>query len=192
MENVNEKDVELNNGEEGGAEGETQKTFTAEEVEKLVQSEADRRTTLALKKQAAKYEKKLSLSQLDEEERNKAEKDLRIAELEEQLKEFNILQNKNEITKTLTARNLDARFADLIEIGDDIEEAQKKIDALDKMFKDAVAREVKARLATNGNSPKDTGKSAGELTKEEFSKMTIAQRSKLYAENPELYKALAE
>lgn len=167
---------------------EEKKTFTTEEVNALIEKGKKE----ALEKQRKSYEKKLSLSQLDEQEREKAEKELRIQELEEQLREFTILQNKNEISKTLASRNIDVRFADLIEIGDDIEEAQKKIEALDKMFKDAVAREVKARLATNGNSPKDTGKSAGELTKEEFSKMTIAQRSKLYAENPELYKALAE
>lgn len=188
MENNTNEAVEL---EEGNAtETNEQKTFTAEEVAEMLQKETDRRVQSALKKQADKFEKKLSLSQLDEQEREKAEKDMRISELEEQLKEYSVLQNRSEITKTLSARGLDTRFAELIEVGDDIEEAQKKIETLDKMFREAVQTEVKKRL--NTGSPKDTGKSAGELTKEEFRKLTIAQQSALYAENPELYKELAK
>lgn len=190
MENES-KNVELENeGTEN--EGEGQKTFTADEVAKLIQSESDKRVSQALEKQKKKFEQKLSLSQLDEEERTKAEKDMKIAELEEQLKEFTILQNKGEVVKTLSARGLDARFADLIEIGEDVEEAQKKIEALDKMFKDAVAKEVKTRLSNPNGSPKDLGKSAGELTKEDFRKMSISQQSQLYQENPDLYKELAK
>ena len=51
----------------------------------LLQSETDKRVTAALKTQQKKYEKQLSLSKLDGDERAKAEKDNRIAELEEQL-----------------------------------------------------------------------------------------------------------
>ena len=56
----------------------TPQTYTAEEVARLVQAEADRRVTQALSKQQKEYEKKLSLSALDEQERAMAEKDLRI------------------------------------------------------------------------------------------------------------------
>jgi negative regulator of sigma E activity len=66
------------------------KTYTQEEVLQLIQSEADKRVSQALKTQQKKYEKQLSLSKLDGEEREKAEKDNRIAELEEQLKKFEI------------------------------------------------------------------------------------------------------
>ena len=51
------------------------KTYTQEEVIKLLQSETDRKVTQALKTQQKKYEKQLSLSKLDGEERAKAEKD---------------------------------------------------------------------------------------------------------------------
>lgn len=171
-------------------EKEEQKTYSQEEVMKLLQSEADKRVSQALAKQKKEYEKKLSLSKLDEGERAKAEKDNRIAELEEQLKEFKVLQTKSEITKVLSARGLNTTFADLIEIGEDVEEAQKKIDALDKLFKKAVADEVKKRLA--GNAPSNGGKGNEEITKEAFAKMTIAQQSRLYVEQPELYKKLTQ
>lgn len=61
------------------------KTYTQEEVLALLQSETDKRVSQALKTQQKKFDKQLSLSKLDGDERAKAEKDNRIAELEEQL-----------------------------------------------------------------------------------------------------------
>lgn len=58
-------------------------TFSKEEVLALLQSETDRRVTSALQKQQKKFDKQLSLSKLDGSEREKAEKDNRIQELEE-------------------------------------------------------------------------------------------------------------
>lgn len=82
--NVNDN-VEGTQGTENNPET---KTYTQEEVLALLQSESDKRVTAALKKQQQKYEKQLSLSKLDGDEREKAEKDNRIAELEEQLAQF--------------------------------------------------------------------------------------------------------
>ena len=178
------KDTELQ--EEGQEEN---KTYSQEEVLELLQKESDRRVTQALAKQKKEYEKKLSLSQLDENQRAESEKDRRLAELEETVKNFTKIQNKNEVMKVLNTRGLNAEFADIIDIGDDIEEAQKKIETLDKLFKNAVAEEVKKRLA--GGTPKGGG-SVSSLTKEEFDKMTIAQQAKLFQENPELYKKLTK
>lgn len=166
------------------------KTYTQEEVMALLQSEADKRVDAALKKQAKKYEKQLSLSGLDEQQRTQAEKDIRIAELEEKLKEFNVMQTKAEVTKVLNARGLNAQFADLIEIGEDVEEAQKKIDMLDKLFKQAVKTEVEKRIATT--TPKAGMIKTEGLTKEEFNRMSIAQQTELYKENKELYLALCK
>ena len=58
------------------------KTFSEEDVLKLIESEANKRVSQALATQQKKYEKQLSLSKLDGDERAKAEKDNRIAELE--------------------------------------------------------------------------------------------------------------
>ena len=147
--NVNEEVVETT---------EEVKTYTAEEVAKLIQAEADRRTNQALAKQQRKYEKELSLSKLDDDAREKAEKDNRIAELEEQLAQFNIERNRSELKSVLSSRGLSAEFADIILINDDIEASQANIDKLDKLFKAAVKAEVEKRLA--GNTPKGNGASA--------------------------------
>lgn len=179
--NVNE---EVNNNENQ----EQSKTFTAEEVAKLIQSETDKRVTAALKTQEKKYQKQLSLAQLDGDERAKAEKDNKIAELEEQLAKYQIEANKSELKSVLSSRGLSAQFADIINIGEDIEQAQANIDTLDKLFKAAVKAEVEKRLANN--SPKGNGGNQGEITKEIFKSMSLSQQSQLYRDNPEIYKRL--
>ena len=164
------------------------KTYTQEEVMALLQSETDKRVTAALKTQQKKYEKQLSLSKLDGDERAKAEKDNRIAELEEQLAQFHIEKNKSELRAVLSARGLSAEFADIVSISDDIETAQANIDKLDKLFKAAVKAEVEKRLA--GNAPKGNGGSTAEITKESARKMSMAELNELAKTNPELFNKL--
>lgn len=80
-----ENEVIENGAIEEATANEEAKTYTQEEVLALLQSESDKRVSQALKTQAKKYEKQLSLSKLDGDERAKAEKDNYIAELEEWL-----------------------------------------------------------------------------------------------------------
>ena len=163
------------------------KTYTQDEVLALIQSEADKRVTSALKKQKQKYEKELSLSKLDGSEREKAEKDNRIAELEEQLAQFQVERNRSELKSVLSSRGLSAEFADIIAISDDIEASQANIDALDKLFKSAVKAEVEKRLAAAGGSVRGNGSQGAEITADDIKKMNLAQLSELSKKNPELY-----
>lgn len=164
------------------------KTYTQEEVLKLLQSETDKRVSQALKTQQKKYEKQLSLSKLDGDERAKAEKDNRIAELEEQLAQFTIERNRSELKSVLSSRGLSAEFADIISINDDIEASQANIDKLDKLFKNAVKAEVERRLA--GNTPKGNGAAPAEITKESAKNMSMAELNELATKNPELFNKL--
>jgi hypothetical protein len=165
------------------------RTYTQDEVLALIQSESDKRVTAALKKQATKYEKQLSLSKLDGDERAKAEKDNRIAELEEQLAAFQVERNRSELKSVLSSRGLSAEFADIVTISDDIEASQANIDKLDKLFKAAVKAEVEKRLA--GTAPKgNTTSITGDITAEAFKKMSLTEQGNLYKSNPELYKRL--
>ena len=165
------------------------KTYTAEEVAKLIQSEADRRTNQALAKQKKEYEKKMSLSNLDEQQRKDAEQQMKIAELEEQLAAFQIEKNRSELKSVLSSRGLSAEFADIIAINDDIEASQSNIDKLDKLFKAAVKSEVEKRLA--GNAPKGNGSGTpAEITKEQAKKLSMAELNKLAEEQPELFNKL--
>lgn len=164
------------------------KTYTQEEVLALLQSETDKRVSQALKTQQKKFDKQLSLSKLDGTEREKAEKDNRIAELEEQLAKFEIERNRSELKSVLSSRGLSAEFADIVAISDDIEASQANIDKLDKLFKAAVKAEVERRLA--GNTPKGNGSTPAELTKEDARKMSITQMNELMVKNPELFNKL--
>lgn len=165
------------------------KTYTQDEVMALLQSEADKRVNQALKKQQKKYERELSLSRLDDDARAKAEKDNRIAELEEQLAQYQIERNKSELKSVLASRGLSAEFADIVLINDDIEASQANIDKLDKLFKAAVKAEVEKRLA-GASAPRGNGGTTPELTKESAKKMSIAEMSALKNNNPELYNKL--
>ena len=181
-----------NNGTQGQGQGQGQaeeaKTYTAEEVAKLIQAEADRRTNQALAKQKKEYEKKLSLSSLDEQQRKEAEAQMKIEELQSQLAAFQIEKNRSELKSVLSTRGLSAEFADILNISDDIEAAQANIDKLDKLFKAAVKAEVEKRLA--GNAPKGNGAGTAEITKEAAKKMSMAELDKLARENPELFAKL--
>lgn len=183
--NINENNAELE--QEGQQENET-KTYTEEEVRELLQRETDRRVSSALKKQEKDYQKKMSLAQLDERERANAEKDMRIQELTEKLAAFEVEKNKSELKSVLAARGLSAQFADIVQITDDLEESQQRIDTLDKLFREAVAAEVKKRLATS--SPVVGTGDNNTITKDKFHSMDLSQRMKLYTTNPELYNKL--
>lgn len=169
-------------------EGQEKETYTKEELLALIQSESDRRVTQALDTQRKKYEKQLSLSKLDGEEREKAEKDSRIAELEEQLAAFQIEKNKSELKSVLSTRGLSAEFADILSISDDIAASQANIDKLDKLFKAAVKAEVEKRLA--GSTPPGGKNSDKEITKETAKKMSMAELNELASTNPELFAQL--
>lgn len=184
MENTNNNVIE----ETTATEEQTQvKTYTEEEVMKLLQSETDKRVTEALKTQAKKHEKELSLSKLDDEARAKAEKENEIAELKEKLAKFEIEANRSELKSVLSSRGLSAEFADVILIDDDLTASQERIDKLDKLFKAAVTAEIEKRLA--GSAPKGNSAPA-ELTKENAKKMSLADMNKLAASDPDKFKAL--
>lgn len=188
--NLENENTNINENTETGTET---KTYSQEEVLALLQSETDKRVTAALKKQQAKYEKQISLSKLDDNAREKAEKDARIAELEEMLRDRDIANNKSELKSVLAARGLSAEFADIITITDDMEESQAKIEVLDKLFKAAVKAEVEKRLAATGGTPKgNTSLHSGEITKEQFRKMSIAEQARIAKDYPEQYKKLTQ
>lgn len=170
------------------AQEEAVKTYTQDEVLALIQTETDKRVTQALKTQQKKFDKQLSLSKLDGSEREKAEKDNRIAELEEQLAAFQIERNKSELKSVLAARGLSAEFADIVAIGEDIEAAQANIDKLDKLFKAAVKAEVEKRLA--GSAPKGNGNTSPAYTKEAAKNMKLAEMNDLMRTNPEQFNQL--
>lgn len=175
-------------GGEGNPNPQDGKFYTEEEILALIKSESDRKVTQALATQQRKFEKQLSLSKLDDDAREKAEKDDRIAELEQQLAQFQIEKNRSELKSVLSSRGLSAEFADILVISDDIKASQANIDKLDKLFKAAVQAEVERRIA--GNTPKGGNGSSNPMTKAELLKLPINKIQELVNSNPDFYNNL--
>ena len=175
-------------GGEGNPNPQDGKFYTEEEILALIKSESDRKVSQALATQQRKFEKQLSLSKLDDDAREKAEKDDRIAELEQQLAQFQIEKNRSELKSVLSSRGLSAEFADILVISDDIKASQANIDKLDKLFKAAVQAEVERRIA--GNTPKGNNGSSNPMTKAELLKLPINKIQELVDSNPDFYNNL--
>ena len=120
-------------------------TFTLEEVTKLIQSEADKRVTQALKKQQAEFERRAQLSGLNDSERALAEKEDEIEKLNAQLRDLNGYKAKAAVLAALSEAHLPATFADVITIDPDPEAAQVNA-ARVKALSDAFARAVEASV----------------------------------------------
>ena len=159
-----------------------------EAIAKMIQAESDRRTNQALAKQKKEYEKKINLASLDGAEREKQEQLNTIAELREQLAQYQIEKNRSEVKSVLSSRGLSAEFADFLKIGEDVEENQSVIDGVDKLFKAAVKSEVEKRLAAAGTSPKGNGSGvSATVTKDSAKNMSLAELQQLKQTHPELY-----
>ena len=179
------------NVETGAEEVQEVKTYTQEEVDKLLQQETDRRVTSALKKQQKKFEDERAeaekLKDMDEAQKREYEFEKRVAELEAKEREFALTQNKLSASKVLADRGLPVQFVDYI-VAEDAETMMTNINEFEKAWKAAISDAVNARLATP--APKGSTVSQTGLTKEQFSKMTVSQQSELYRTNPELYKQM--
>ena len=167
------------------------KTYTQEEVDKMLQQETDRRVTSALQKQQRKFEAEKAeaekLRDMDEAQKKEYEFNKRGAELEKREKEFALMENKVSATKVLGDRGLPIQFVDYI-VAEDAETMMANINNFEKAWKAALADAVNARLAQP--APKGSTATQTGLTKEQFKKLSISQQAELYKTNPELYKTL--
>ena len=167
------------------------KTYTQEEVDKMLQSEVDRRITSALKKQAKNNEAKIKeaqkLAQMNESEKFQYELEQREKAIEEKEKALALAENKNEASKILADKGLSLSLVDFV-IAEDAETMNSNIRLLEKAFKDSVKREVEKRLGSS--APKKNLPIEDTITKDKAMKMGIRERQNLLNENPELYNQL--
>ena len=167
------------------------KTYTQEEVDKMLQSEVDRRITSALKKQAKSNEAKIKeaqkLAQMNESEKFQYELEQREKAIAEKEKALALAENKNEASKILADKGLSLSLVDFV-IAEDAETMNSNIRLLEKAFKDSVKREVEKRLGSS--APKKNLPPDETITKEQAKKMGIRERQQLLMNNPELYAQL--
>lgn len=188
--------IETNNTEvvETPVEGQEEvKTYSEEEVARMLQAEADRRVSQALAKQQAKFKQQMDeaekLRTMNEEQKAQYQLEQRIKEIEAKEKEFALKENRYEAQKIMAEKNIPLAFADFI-VAEDAETMMANISLFEKEFRAAVRAEVDKRIASpapKANIGVDTA-----ITKEQFMKMTIAQQMELYKQDPELYKRLTQ
>lgn len=190
MENNENTNVETVN-ETGAAETET-KTYTQDEVDKMLQVEADRRVTEALKKADRKKEAAVKeaekLAKMDADEKYKYELEQREQQLAEREKKLALLENSNEASKVLASKGISVALVDFV-VAEDADTMMENIKLLEQEFKKSVKDEVEKRL---GSSTPKNNLPDGTLTKDNFSKLSIIEQQKVFNENPSLYKKLME
>ena len=189
--NLNNQNTGVDTTTDTSTTGTETKTYTQEEVDKMLQSEVDRRITSALKKQAKSNEAKIKeaqkLAQMNESEKYQYELEQREKAIEEKEKALALAENKNEASKILADKGLSLSLVDFV-IAEDAETMNSNIRLLEKAFKDSVKREVEKRLGSS--APKKNLPPDETITKEQAKKMGIRERQQLLMNNPELYAQL--
>ena len=169
------------------------KTYTEEEVQALLQREADRRVSSALKKQRKEFENKMAeadrLKAMDDSQRKEYEYNQKLQELEQREKDFAVAQNKLEATKVMANRGLPVEFVDYI-VAEDAETMLENINVFERAFKSAVSDAVSKKISNP--SPKQGAVQQTGMTREDFKKLNISQQAELYRTNPKLYEQMVQ
>lgn len=178
----------------------TPKTYTQEELDKLLQTEADKRVSQALSTARSKFEDELKekiakekseaekLSRMNEEERFKIELQKQQQAFEEEKKQFQRERMELETTKELAKLNLPTQFAKYL-LDDKSEVVAENIKNFKTEWENAIQKEVESKL--QGTTPKTSTTTSPKVTKEEFKKFNYHQRMELYEKDKALYDQLA-
>lgn len=171
----------------------TEKTYTQAEVEEMLQREADRRVSQALKKAEKKNADRVreaqKLAQMNEQEKYIYELEQREKAIAEKEKALALAENKNEASKILSEKGISLSLVDFV-VAEDAETMKANITLLDKAFRASVKAEVEKRLGSGApkkNLPLDEA-----ISKDNFFRMSLLQQQQLKNENPDLYASLVK
>ena len=191
METNNITTETTNEGQSINENVEETKTYTQAEVDKMLQSETDRRVTEALKKQARKNQDAIKeaekLAKMNSEEKYAYELEQREQAIIAKERELALAENKNVASKILADKGISLDLVEFV-IAEDAETMKANIDTLERAFKKSVKSEVEKRLGTT--TPKKNLTSSDELTKERFMKLSLREQQDILNTNPDLMKSL--
>ncbi|MGL4754249.1 MAG: DUF4355 domain-containing protein [Aeromonadaceae bacterium] len=178
-------------GSETGSEN-SEKTYTQAELEQLLQKEADRRVSMALAKKEKETQAKIAeaqrLSKMSEADRFQAELDARESALAEKERQLILSQNKVAAVQAMESSGVPTTLVDFV-LNEDADVMYHNI----KTLKTEIDKQVQAQVAAKIGSGAPTKASAdGKLTAEQFGKMSIAEKNRIYTTNPELYNSLTK
>ena len=188
--NVNEQEV-VGGAEEPTVEHTEQepvvKTFTQEEVDKIVNKRLAReRKDIEAKIEAERAEAE-RLAKMSEAEKQQALFKKQVAEFEATKRAFDQELLLNDTSKQLASKNLPIEFAEMLK-ANDAESTFENIKIFETKFNEAVEKLVNERL--KGKTPKAQTGAVDGVTKEAFNKMSYKERLELYNSDPELYNKL--
>lgn len=193
-------------------EGEKQvKMFTEEEVAKMIQSQADKRVTEALKTAKGKWEEEYKnqlakekaeaerLAQMTAEERQKEEFariqkeiDIERAEFQKQREDFEKEKLMLQTVKQLSEKGIPANFADFLVTGN-AEQTAANLAAFEvkwtEMLQSNIESHVNERLKAV-KQPQVATENTQIMSKKQFARLPYAERKKMMDENPDLVKQI--
>lgn len=174
------------------------KTYTQEELDKLLQAETDRKVSKALETSRAKweaeYKEKLEaeksqaeeLASMTAEERARAEFEKEKAEWLKEKSEFEKERLKLEATKILDAEGLPISFVDYV-LTDSAEGVKENIKVFkeqwNKELDEAITERLKGKAPASGSLQH---KDIVNMTKEEFGKLSYRERAKMLEIDPDI------
>ena len=186
-----EKDVVL---EEEVEETKEVKTYTEEELQKLLQSETDKRVSEAIKTREEKWKKEFEekrseaeeLASMTAEERARAEFEKEKAEWLKEKSTFEKEKMKLEATKLLDAEGLPISFVDYV-LTDSAEGVKENIKVFkeqwNKELDEAITERLKGKAPASGSLQH---KDIVNMTKEEFGKLSYRERAKMLEIDPDI------
>ena len=167
------------------------KTYTAEEVNKMIEEGRKQALEEANKKAEERFQNKMKesekLAKMNEEEKLRYQLEQREKAIEEKEKALALAENKNEAGKILAEKGLSLALVDFV-VAEDAETMNQNISLLEKEFNKSVKAEVEKRLSSK--APKQNLPPDQAITKDVFKNMSLAQLSELSKNNPDLYKSL--
>lgn len=174
-------------------------TVSRDELQKMIDSGADKRVSQALKTAREKWESELT--EKIEQERNEAEQLAKMTEAERLQREFDnqkqsfeeerkaFLREKLELqtVKSLQAEELPTEFSEFV-LSDSAEKVNENIKLFKEQWQKAIEKAVDERL--KGSTPKGSNTKTA-IKPEDFANMNYSQRMEIYKQDPDLYKRLS-
>lgn len=174
--------------------GDEKTTYTAEEVADLIQREADKRVTSALKKAELANNKKIAeakrLAEMSEADRQNEKIRQLEAELQERAKEISIRENTITLQAEMSKRNIPAELAQFL-VSEDADTMFENLKLFDGVLKRLINSEVEKRIS--GTTPKGGNmRNAESMTKADFHKLSLQEQQNIFENNKELYDAMTK
>ena len=187
MENLENNVVNNEAKENTDVEAKEVKTFTQDEVDKMISKRLQReRKDIEAKIEAERKEAE-ELAKLSEQEKQKKLFEKQVREFEETKKAFEAERLLNETSKQLASKNLPIEFAEMLK-GEDAESTFNNINVFEAKFNEALEKMVTERL--RGSTPKTATIKTSQDNPYSKSSWNLTKQMELEMNNPVLAKQL--